>query len=517
MKTGITDRLIKLTDRHVEITDGDIIAVVVGYNEKLRIPYFLEYYRSLGVTKFIYVDNASTDGSVEYLQQQADVLLYGAPGSYLESRAGLDWSKAILDKYCVGRWTLIVDVDELLVYPGVEAFTLPDLIGYLEKVSAQGLMTIMIDTYPAGPLRDIKYQERVPFIEACCFFDRDGYFVQGVRQFPSLEVRGGPRLRCFFEAQPDIPAPPLKKVPLVKWDANLLFTSSTHFLSPPIRLLDISGALLHFKFFHDFAEHAVSEIARGQRWNSGVQYKLYLKPFEENPGFSMLYDHSEEYVGSAQLVRLGLIRTSWRFREYLNSIAETEDKREEAERIFDASKSLPPLEVKDVLALWPGIVEVGKGFPAARMQQREIVSRVIDWVGQDVRSPETRYPSKRSREGNLDGISFSEIFGWARDPNDSDNRLEIEIRIDGEAFATVVANKKRRDLQDVGFGSGEYGFSLPLPEVIWDGRDHKISACFRDNGKHLRQSPIRVSRSDLKFAALDELRINVRRLRNVLS
>ena len=42
-------------------------------NESLRLPYFLEYYKNLGVDRFFLIDNNSTDGSV-----QVGILPYSA-------------------------------------------------------------------------------------------------------------------------------------------------------------------------------------------------------------------------------------------------------------------------------------------------------------------------------------------------------------------------------------------------------------------------------------------------------
>ena len=45
-------------------------------NEKIRLPYFLRYYRDLGINHFFFVDNDSDDGTREYLAEQADVSLW---------------------------------------------------------------------------------------------------------------------------------------------------------------------------------------------------------------------------------------------------------------------------------------------------------------------------------------------------------------------------------------------------------------------------------------------------------
>ena len=60
-------------------------------NEIIRLPYFLEYYRKLGVAHFLIVDNDSDDGTGEYLADQPDVSLWHTTHSYKLSRFGVDW------------------------------------------------------------------------------------------------------------------------------------------------------------------------------------------------------------------------------------------------------------------------------------------------------------------------------------------------------------------------------------------------------------------------------------------
>ena len=68
-------QLRSVVDRTQQIKPGDILLFSTQRNEKVRLPYFLEYYRRLGVNHFFFVDNDSTDGAYEYLAEQPDVSL----------------------------------------------------------------------------------------------------------------------------------------------------------------------------------------------------------------------------------------------------------------------------------------------------------------------------------------------------------------------------------------------------------------------------------------------------------
>ena len=64
--------------------DGEVTLFTAIRNERARLPWFLEYYRRIGVDRFVFVDNRSEDESRTYLQQQPDVHLYIAHETYAQ-------------------------------------------------------------------------------------------------------------------------------------------------------------------------------------------------------------------------------------------------------------------------------------------------------------------------------------------------------------------------------------------------------------------------------------------------
>jgi hypothetical protein len=66
----------RVADRTASIRRGDVLLFSTVRNEAVRLPYFLNYYRGLGVGHFLIVENASDDGTRAYLAQQPDVSLW---------------------------------------------------------------------------------------------------------------------------------------------------------------------------------------------------------------------------------------------------------------------------------------------------------------------------------------------------------------------------------------------------------------------------------------------------------
>ena len=65
-----------VADNTASIGTGDILLFSTFRNEHVRLPYFLDYYRRLGVSHFLMVDNDSDDGGRQYLARQPDVSLW---------------------------------------------------------------------------------------------------------------------------------------------------------------------------------------------------------------------------------------------------------------------------------------------------------------------------------------------------------------------------------------------------------------------------------------------------------
>lgn len=288
-------------------------------NEMLRLPYFLQYYRSLGVNRFILVDNESTDGSRELLESQPDVFLFSTSDSYAESLCGVHWINHVLHKYCCDAWCLTVDIDELLVYPQCEALGLPRLVEYLDSRGHNALNTFMLDMYSDKPLIGSLYKQGTPFLDACRYHDPYNFIEHDKDGLP---VRGGVRHRLFWEnkSRPK-PSPVLKKIPLVRWHEKMKYLASTHKISN-VTSTDITGVLLHFKFFHDFSDRVASEAQRGEHWDNSAQYHSYAYTMTENPGLYAFHEQSVCYQDSSSLVELGMMKTSASYELFFSEAGE---------------------------------------------------------------------------------------------------------------------------------------------------------------------------------------------------
>lgn len=123
----------------------------------MRLPFFLQHHRALGVRHFLFVDNDSDDGTRDYTETQEDVSLWRTQASYKLSRFGVDWLTWLQIKHGHGHWCLTLDADEILIYPYHETRPLPALVEKLEQSGRDSFGVLMLDMYPKGPLAQHGY------------------------------------------------------------------------------------------------------------------------------------------------------------------------------------------------------------------------------------------------------------------------------------------------------------------------------------------------------------------------
>jgi hypothetical protein len=297
-----------VVNRTGEIRSDDLLLFCTQRNEAIRLPYFLD----MGVGHFFFVDNDSTDGSLDYLAEQPDVSVWSTTASYKRARFGVDWLNWLQRKYAHGHWALTVDPDEFLVYPFCDTRPLRALTDWLDASSIKSFSAMLLDMYPKGRLDEQPYQAGQNPMEIASWFDSGNYTISRNYKFANLWIQGGPRSRVFF---PDTPAkaPALNKVPLVKWDKRYTYASSTHMLLPRglNQVYDewggekASGVLLHAKFLDTFGAKAAEELSRSQHYAGSVEYKAYAEQLKDNP--QLWCKWSERYINWRQLEILGLM------------------------------------------------------------------------------------------------------------------------------------------------------------------------------------------------------------------
>jgi len=270
----------RVQDHTASMAADALILVCTLRNEAARIPYFLDYYRNLGVGHFLFIDNGSTDGFMDLVAGAPDVSVWRTDASYRDSRFGVHWVNHLLGRHGDGRWCLTVDPDEFLSFPHEGDRSLRDLTDHLRGEGLSTLPCVMLDLYNIQGPGGARYAGGSP-LEVCPWFDAEGYRFQASPHYGGYFIQGGVRDRLFFGDAPER-APALNKTPLVRWRRSYAYLHSTHTLAP--RRLNqwhvdgaprLTGLLLHFKFLDTFGAKVREEQTRRQHYEGGREYDRY--------------------------------------------------------------------------------------------------------------------------------------------------------------------------------------------------------------------------------------------------
>lgn len=335
-------------------TNFDPLAVPVvalAHNEANILNDFLEHYRSLGSVTFLVVDDRSTDATPELLSNAPDVTVFrpSEGSSYKEHKAL--WRSELLDTFGNGRWCVVPDFDEHLVFLGAQ--TLLEYIGQLDREGAAAVATLMIDMYADLPLKAHVHtsDSDIPLRKRFSLFDGpDAYVMRPVtggitKNYPTPPIRfhGGPRHRCHHGRlladtnilvrhllrtylsldrpvsssgsvfQRQIPgriarhyfsgALNMTKLGLVHWRKGMKFNGGAHKLNKAVPMSESIAGFLHYPFTKG-ETGILYNSNRGQHAGLGKHYRAFLDADVLEQSF--VSSHTKSYRAPSDLK--GLIR-----------------------------------------------------------------------------------------------------------------------------------------------------------------------------------------------------------------
>jgi hypothetical protein len=270
-------------------------------NEMTVLPAFFRHYRTIGVERFVIVDNGSTDGAFDWLAAQPDVELYRTTRSFRRAMAGNAWINPLIarpdyaDTLC-----LRVDADEHLVYPHFETLPVTALWQHMQGEGAEVIAGHMLDMLPER-LADLDAPGG-DFTRVARFFDAPPEPTP-TAVCPYLRYSGGPRTRLLGSESQH-----LTKTSGLRGGGVIEQIGASHQTSPA-RVSSIGMVLLHYKFRPDFFDRA-RQIAGEHQYSAASQEYARYGQLEAIRDASLLTGDTHQYTGSASLIEAGVLRST---------------------------------------------------------------------------------------------------------------------------------------------------------------------------------------------------------------
>lgn len=284
------------------------IVVLCVKDDLKRLQMLVNHYRKLGIERFAFLDNGSTDGTFEWMQDQDDIDVFKTLDKY-NCLVKEGWLNRIISYYGFDRWYVLTDSDELFTYIGMEKHPLNDLISYAERKKIKRFKGINLDMYADAALFSIDSSD-LDIEKTYCWMDSDSY-VEAPRKIGNsiiTAVTGGPRQRTM-----GVPCS-VMKYPLVFFEPGTV-SANAHYQFP-YALIEESPCIvgiLHYKFLasdkKEFERRAKFDTGMSAgNAKTGIYYQQYIRVANENSDMTFMYDGSIKFENSESLKKVPLLK-----------------------------------------------------------------------------------------------------------------------------------------------------------------------------------------------------------------
>jgi len=134
----------------VTYAPDELVVVCLVRDGRPYLRSFLEHYFSLGVKHIVFLDNGSTDGTVEAAQGYDNVTVLQTDLPFTDYKRYM--KHYLVTRFGAERWILYVDYDELFDYPYSDIIDLGSFLRYLSGKSYTAVVAQMLDMFSEKPL-----------------------------------------------------------------------------------------------------------------------------------------------------------------------------------------------------------------------------------------------------------------------------------------------------------------------------------------------------------------------------
>ncbi len=248
----------------------EVILIALVRNGSYYLDAFFAHYRAMGITHFVFIDNGSTDDTIDRIKAEPGTVI---DQSTLPLAEYEDLIRAYpANAYGRDRWCLYVDMDEMLDFAGRTTHGIHALTSYMTAQGHTAMIGQMLEMFPKAALQDVADMPFDQVLEDFAYFDistvdRYAYhspdipfsalLAGNVTTTPDIQFCfGGVRGKVFDEACC------LTKHPLIFNGQGVTPAPHPH-LSMGVTCSDMSVVIKHYKFANDPHARDAATLATG--------------------------------------------------------------------------------------------------------------------------------------------------------------------------------------------------------------------------------------------------------------
>jgi hypothetical protein len=304
---------------------NELTVVCLVKNGMEHLDTFLNHYQELGVKHFLFIDNGSTDGTVDFLKNRNNITLYWTtlPHKHYESEI----RRTIIENLCSNSWCLCVDIDELFDYPYSNKVALAHFLEYLNQYQYTAVISYMLDMFPRE-LAASNPDDPGALVRNNCYYDisdikKDNYYNHNnsLCNYNRLADKampyyyGGIRHKYFGKKASKYL---LIKHPLMFIDQKIEPVTDPHFCNKAY-VADVSCLLKHYKFTNSFKER-LNKIMNDYGYFGMLEHQEYYKILKEQENVNFYSTSAKKLEDINDLLKSGFIKISKQYLDFINNL-----------------------------------------------------------------------------------------------------------------------------------------------------------------------------------------------------
>jgi uncharacterized protein with PIN domain len=297
----------------VPYAEDELVLVCLVRDGRPYIKSFVEHHTSMGVKHMFFLDNGSTDGTVEALKQYGNVSVLRTALPYADYHLSI--VQYLVERFGQeSRWCLCVDIDELFDYPYSDVVGLDSFLGYLNSNSYTAVVAQVLDMLPEEPLLGRAGNPDEPLKERHRFYDVSNLKRISIKEHPltsinntnntyesdDIEFFTGGTLETLIDGH---------AVWLTRWAPTFSdgrvkpFVDYFHRVDNA-RVADLTCVLFHYRFLDEYFHKKVAQAVREEHYagDASQRYKRYLEVLENAPSLQLKRESARELRSVNDLV-----------------------------------------------------------------------------------------------------------------------------------------------------------------------------------------------------------------------
>jgi Glycosyl transferase family 2 len=307
--------------RQIALAEDEAAVACVVKNGEYYLDSFVEHYTAMGFQHIFFLDNGSTDNTVQLAEQYDHVTVY-------QSDLPIECNQAIFKK-CLAEtavpsgWCLDADIDEFFDYPFSDTVSLAQFLAYLNQRRYSAVLTQMLDMFSDRPLaalaqgalkENLKQVYRYYDLSQVTMLEYQS--AELTRRFAYLNQLAEKKAQlCFGGIRKSLSGINclLSKHSLFRTGNGLDLFTHVHFVNRA-RLADVSCLLLHYKLVGN--AYKIASQNRKAFPSTSKGYEDLIHVIEGQPDYRLKGDTAVEFGAVSDLFDGNFLFASQDYRIY---------------------------------------------------------------------------------------------------------------------------------------------------------------------------------------------------------